>query len=117
MTFLESIKTCFAKYFDPNGRAKRSEYWYFYLFIIITIVVVTIIESVAFPEYLNYAYGPLTGFFELFLLLPFINAATRRLHDNDRSGWWQLLYFTGIGAFVVLYWLIKKGNEEENRFG
>ena len=117
MTFVESIKTCFAKYFDPNGRAKRSEYWYFYLFIFIAIVVVIIIESVAFPEYLNYAYGPLTGFFEIIILLPSINATTRRLHDNNRTGWWQLLYFTGIGTFVVLYWLIKKGNEEENKFG
>src|SRR5690606_41126012 len=28
MTFADSIKTCFAKYFDFNGRASRPELWW-----------------------------------------------------------------------------------------
>ena len=32
MTFTESIKTCFSKYFTFAGRASRSEFWYFMLF-------------------------------------------------------------------------------------
>ena len=31
MTFSESIKTCFKKYFDSEGRATRAEYWWFQL--------------------------------------------------------------------------------------
>ena len=32
MGFVEAIKTCYAKYFNFNGRARRSEFWWFYLF-------------------------------------------------------------------------------------
>ena len=35
MTFLKSVETCFFKYADFNGRASRSEYWWFYLFTIL----------------------------------------------------------------------------------
>ena len=52
----------------------------------------------------------------LILVIPTINVATRRLHDVNRSGWWQLLYITIIGGFVVLYWTIKKGVDENNRY-
>ena len=32
MGFVEAIKTCFGKYATFEGRARRSEYWYFCLF-------------------------------------------------------------------------------------
>ena len=31
MSFIEAIKTCFAKYATFKGRARRSEFWWFYL--------------------------------------------------------------------------------------
>jgi uncharacterized membrane protein YhaH (DUF805 family) len=46
-----------------------------------------------------------------------LSLVARRLHDINRSGWWYLVVFTIIGIFVVLYWLCKKGDEEENQFG
>ena len=57
------------------------------------------------------------GIFQLALFLPHIAVTTRRLHDIDRSGWWQLIVLTGIGFFVLLYWLIKAGDEGENEYG
>ena len=33
MTFGDSIKTCFSKYADFNGRATRSEFWWWVLFV------------------------------------------------------------------------------------
>ena len=32
MEFIQAINTCFKKYIIFNGRAKRSEYWYWRLF-------------------------------------------------------------------------------------
>ena len=55
--------------------------------------------------------------YQLAIFLPSIAVATRRLHDINRSGWWQLIVFTGIGAFVLLYWMVKKGDSGSNRFG
>ena len=34
MNFITSIKTCFKKYIDFNGRASRSEFWYFTLLLV-----------------------------------------------------------------------------------
>ena len=51
------------------------------------------------------------------VLLPSLAVGSRRLHDTGRSGWWQLLYLTGIGSLVILYWNIQKGTEETNKFG
>jgi len=117
MGFIESIQVCFSKFFDYNGRAIRSEYWYFYLFFTIVIFLAALMEEIfLFDSYL-YEYGPLSNTASLVLLIPAINACTRRLHDVGRSGWWQLLYFTGIGSLVILYWNIQKGTEEPNKFG
>ena len=33
MGFTEAVRTCLSKYVDFNGRASRSEYWFFALFI------------------------------------------------------------------------------------
>ena len=46
MGFIESIQVCFSKFFDYNGRAMRSEYWYFFLFLAIVNVIATIVEEI-----------------------------------------------------------------------
>ena len=35
MTFSQSVGSVFVKFLDFNGRASRSEFWYFALFILI----------------------------------------------------------------------------------
>ncbi len=114
MSFTESIKTCFSKFFDYHGRAARSEYWYFILFIWLITIIAAVLEGIFLNN--SYSYGSISDFVSLILLIPSINAATRRLHDVNRSGWWQLLYFTGIGALVILYWTVIKGVDENNRY-
>ncbi|HWX03912.1 DUF805 domain-containing protein [Collimonas sp.] len=105
MTFTESIKVCFSKYVDFNGRASRSEYWWFILFIVVATVI---------ADTIHHKLGLLIS---LATLLPSIAAAARRLHDTDRSGWWLLLSLIPIiGGLVVLYFLILEG-KEPNRFG
>ncbi len=115
MSFFASIKICFNKYFSYQGRAKRSEYWYFVLFINIINFVVIFIEFLLL-EMGFYNIGAFSNFVFLIFLFPGINVTTRRLHDVNRSGWWQLLYITGIGSLVILYWTIIKGAVEENKF-
>src|SRR3569833_1653990 len=79
MNFQESVKTCFAKYVDFSGRASRSEYWWFALFIVLGNVL------------LSFVGHGLPLLFALATLLPSIAAATRRLHDTDRSGRKQMI--------------------------
>lgn len=102
MTFQESIRVCFSKYADFSGRAERSEYWWFFLFIILVSLGTSMISNV------------LSALFSLGILLPSIAAATRRLHDTNRSGWWQLISFIPvIGAIVLIVFLAQEGKTQE----
>lgn len=104
MTFVESIKTCFSKYADFDGRATRSEYWWWVLFVILGAVIAMVIHPMLYVLFL------------LGTLLPSIAVATRRLHDTDRSGWFQLLSFIPlIGPIILLVWFVQSG-KEPNRF-
>jgi len=90
MNFTESVQTCFTKYAEFNGRASRSEYWWFALAVALGCGILSAIAPVA---YVIFALGT---------LIPSVAAATRRLHDTNRSGWWQLIILVPIVGFIVL---------------
>ncbi len=165
MTFLESIKTCLNKYATFSGRASRSEYWWFVLFWIIVGFVLDMLFPIDLPVNSNGAAGkellsgehvnvvlrnPVAQWAQLignlFLFIPFLSVAVRRLHDINRSGWWQLINILPIVitifilavvppnlppiinliliissfSIIMLIWLrwtIKKGTLGPNRFG
>lgn len=104
MTFDESISTCFSKYAAFEGRATRSEYWWFFLF--------TFLASMAFSMVSENA----SGLFSLAVLLPSLAVGARRLHDTDRSGWLLLLWLIPIiGWIILIVWMVQEG-KEPNRF-
>ena len=112
LSFTEAIKTCFNKYANFSGRARRSEYWYWILFSVLVGIVASILDVIIFNSV--FAGGPLYSLTAIGLFIPHIAVATRRLHDTERSGWRQLWSLTGIGAFFILYWLIIEGNSNKN---
>jgi uncharacterized membrane protein YhaH (DUF805 family) len=62
--------------------------------------------------------GKLQSLFNLAVLIPNIAVTTRRLHDVDRSGWFQLLWFVPIlGWFTLLVMFCLDGNRGFNRYG
>ena len=94
MTFVEAVKTCFAKYADFSGKAGRSEFWWWALFNLIASICLGIID-----ERLSLAFTVAT-------LLPYVAVSTRRLHDVDKSGWMQLIGLIPIiGWILVIIWL------------
>lgn len=106
MNFMDSVKTCFTKYIDINGRAARSEYWWFFLFCLIVNAIACLINQ-------NLYY--LTA---LILLCPSVAVGVRRLHDDDMSGWWLLLALIPlIGGLIILYFMAIEGTKGPNRFG
>jgi len=124
MSFIEAIKTCFAKYVTFSGRARRSEHWYFFLFINLVVIVLYIwlSASIVGPmmEYMeaggdpqdaeavsevvsNFRYSPASIsmiIFWLATLLPIIAVQIRRMHDTGRSGWWSMTYW---GGFLLMF--------------
>lgn len=104
MTFGESIKVCFSKYADFTGRAVRSEFWWWTLFTFLVSLATGLLSEMV------------SGLFSLATILPSLAVGARRLHDTDRSGWWQLLWFIPvIGWIILLVWFIQEG-KEPNRF-
>lgn len=112
MGFQQAVTTCFSKYVDFQGRAVRSEYWFWVLFIVIVVVVLQILASLV-----GTILGILALLFHLATLLPGLAVSVRRLHDVDKSGWFLLLAFIPvIGALVLLYFMVQPGTPGPNRF-
>ena len=119
MNFFESIKSCFIRYTDFSGRSMRSEYWNFTVFVSILYIVAELIDvKIAGVPYLDYyGMGTATIILTIVTVVPETAVSIRRLHDINKSSWWILLALTVIGIIPLIYWVCKKGDEKENRFG
>ena len=112
MTFTESVSACFKKYFVFEGRASRSEYWWFQLIVAPAYIIFEITDSESSP--VSFLFLVIT----LLTLIPAISAGVRRLHDTNKSGFYLLLSFIPfIGGLIVLFFLIAQGTKGKNRFG
>lgn len=114
--FVEAVKSVLTQYVGFNGRARRSEYWWFTLFtVVLGLITQTIDTQILHVDPTN-GFG-LNDIVSLALFLPGLAVAVRRLHDIGRSGWWVLIAFTVIGIFVLIYWYAKDSQPGANRFG
>lgn len=90
-------KVVFENYANFNGRARRSEYWYFTLFNIIFTSILKILDSLLFDdiEIIGSIYG-------LALFIPGLAVSVRRFHDIGKSGWQLLIAYAMIILFAGL---------------
>ncbi|XXK59719.1 DUF805 domain-containing protein [Porticoccaceae bacterium nBUS_09] len=127
MNMKEAVTSALVKkYATTEGRASRSEYWWFYLFCGLGTILFDVLDAVlgwqfGTDMFGNKHRGVLNLLFTLAIIIPFICVTARRLHDVNRSGWWQLIPITIIGLIPFIYWMVKKpkDNEEgrENKWG
>ena len=96
---------CLQHYADFSGRASRSELWYFRLFNILTFIGIYLI-IIAIKIVTGIELGFLIFAYPIALFIPNFAVTARRLHDTNRSGWWQLLtIITGLitSGFVITF--------------
>jgi len=109
-------------WFSFQGRINRSAFWLLYFLPVLGVSIFASVLDVVLGTMHQTAAGPIgiigtaVG---LLLLWPMIAAGAKRLHDRDRSGWWQLLYLVPIfGAlFLFIYLGFLKGTEGPNSHG
>ena len=113
----------YRRYAEFSGRSRRKEYWMFFLLIVIVYAVLLVIMSMGAPT-----VDPLTGqvsgggmmttvggglllLFWVGTIIPSLAVSIRRMHDQDRSGWWILC------PIVNIVFLFIEGTRGPNRFG
>jgi len=111
MDFGKSITICFSKYSKFEGRAQRSEYWWFYLFTWVLSLGGSIMDNMTSSGEVFYWITAIVTF------TPAIAAGARRLHDVNKSGWWQLISLTIIGIIPLLIWMASEGEKKKNQYG
>jgi uncharacterized membrane protein YhaH (DUF805 family) len=119
MNFTDAVTAVFKKYTDFSGRSLRSEFWYWILFTFLVSIVLSIMDSILFNSNISLAdsNGPLEIIFNLATLVPTVSVGARRLHDVDKSGWWQLIAITVVGLIPLIIWFARVGTKGKNDFG
>lgn len=114
--FLNVVKF---KYFQPNGRARRKEFWMYQLFFLAIYFVLLIVASIlaALSETLGMLVMLAVALVILGLILPGITLNIRRLHDIGKSGWWLLLSLIPFGSIVLLVFACLDSQPGDNMYG
>lgn len=111
MDFMTAVKHVFANFANFQGRARRSEYWWFYLFTIICNVVASIVDNAIGIPILSIVV--LLG-----LIIPSLAVTIRRMHDTGRSGWWIFIILIPlVGIILYIYWFVQRGTVGPNEWG
>jgi uncharacterized membrane protein YhaH (DUF805 family) len=93
-----------------EGRSSRQEYWMFVLiYVLISFALDFIIGLLGATTTTNQTV--LSSVFDLAMLVPNIAVGIRRMHDTNRSGWWQIVPIAG------LIFAIEAGHPGENKYG
>lgn len=127
---LEWMLMPYRRYADFSGRSRRKEYWMFVLLFVIVYAICYALIFTGMPT-----VDPMTGqmsggggalsmigsavllIFALGSFIPSLAVIVRRLHDQDKSGWFVLLGLIPIANIVLLVFMFLEGTKGPNRFG
>ncbi len=117
MSFNDAVTNCLINnYIGFNGRASRSEYWFWILFTFVASFITGIIDGFVFgwewedPVWISNVLG-------LIFFLPGLAVNVRRLHDVGKSGWWLLSSILILPILLLIYWAIIEGDANPNEYG
>ena len=147
LDFVTAVKNCLSNYVTFEGRARRSEYWWFvlpnYIIDFIFFLLLILYASGAILTYYDYgsSYYPsgyypssyykgyinsgavialsvLIVLFSCGFMLPLLAATVRRLHDIGKRGEYIFITFVPLyGPITLLVLLCRDSSPETNKFG
>ncbi|MGI3784539.1 MAG: DUF805 domain-containing protein [Janthinobacterium lividum] len=117
----QAVRRFFKKYATFTGRASRAEFWWWYLAsTVVSFVLSAINRAFAGPQplaptsqdQLNQYFSDVMAWsvkgsvlsliWGLATLVGLLALSTRRLHDTNRSGWWNFIYFIPLVGVIIL---------------
>ncbi|MDY3801634.1 MAG: DUF805 domain-containing protein [Bacilli bacterium] len=140
---IEAYKKFFKNFTNFSGRSTRSDYWYIVLGYDLFLVVVGLLSVITTPI-VNNILGEILegnqnlilniillifGFISMLILIIFFIYSlsiiigsfalkTRRMHDINKSGWWQLIELVPIvGPIIFFIFLCTDSVNENNKYG
>jgi uncharacterized membrane protein YhaH (DUF805 family) len=122
VSFTEAVRSVFKNYAKFDGRAPRSEYWWFQLFNLLFVlgayaVMIALVAVTRSYAVLGVAILAL-GVYAIVSLIPSLAVTVRRLHDTEKSGWWLLIALVPyVGALILLIFMVLPSSLGFNRFG
>jgi uncharacterized membrane protein YhaH (DUF805 family) len=131
MSFGDAVRVCISKFSTFEGRASRSEFWWFYLFAILVgfvgylpILFLTFIGLSSNDGAVSSIFTLLSVIFWIVWLIvivalyvPLLAVGSRRLHDRGQSGWLQLLLLVPCGSIVLIVFWVMEGTVGDNAYG
>lgn len=115
--FFYSVGIGFNNFANFEGRAPRYQYWFFTLFCFTASAIATALDKFILGVQIPFE-GALSIIVSLIVLIPAIAISCRRLHDIDKSGWWQLIVLIPIIGIILLFaWASDKGDPSTNKYG
>lgn len=113
---IQNYKNVLLSWGNFQGRATRSEFWYFTLANLVVSIVLGIVDNALFHPGVGHA-GPLQSIYSLAVLVPSLALGFRRIHDISKSAWWLLIGFIPIIGWLVLIYFYVKDSEADNEYG
>lgn len=112
MKFDEAVRTVFGKYATFDGRAGRSEFWYWALFTFLVSLVFNVLSM-----YVASSLGYVGNLFSLATIIPSVAVGARRMHDIGKSGWWQLVNLVPVLGWLYFIYLAAQPSGSANAYG
>ena len=95
--------------FNYHSRMSRRAYWMFLFQSLIAVFIFVILSVLLF--YNNEVFLLfINGLVSTVMLIPYVSAFVRRMHDINYSGWWVILYVPSSISFMF----IEDGNSSSN---
>jgi uncharacterized membrane protein YhaH (DUF805 family) len=107
MTYQYFINGITKYYATFEGRARRSEYWYFVLFNLILSLIITAIEL----SITNQTQDTISTIYSFATFVPSCAVGVRRMHDVGKNGWYFII------PFYNLYLCCTDGEYGSNEYG
>jgi uncharacterized membrane protein YhaH (DUF805 family) len=116
--FRDAVTLGIRNAFTYTGRASRSAYWWFAAFEVVAWIGVLILALIFSAIHVSAIAVLLYVIAAIAAFLISISLTVRRLHDQDKSGFWYFIAFVPfIGGIWLLVLTLLEGTRGPNRFG